>query len=228
MAGAEDLQSTADNIGSGIQQFMSGDIINALPMDKIFWWASAAFYVAIITFTSIYVYKYLFQFNKRALVRKLKGGNIVDHKLDRVKQITDEHGKKKLVFLAMKHGRERLSCPIPALYHTHKIGKNDFYIFDMDDKSNLIPVELKTTSNTKHMESPIEQEVWDSWSLDEKELAHERYKKKNFFSEHMSEILVIITVVACLLFGSFAIKTFGEMAATIGGALSQVANNCLG
>jgi len=157
-------------------------------LSRLFMW------IIVLSVGGLAVWHFFFRFNKRALIKKLKGGAVIDVYKDRGRIITDVRGRKKLILL-----RTKKSCPIPSYQYTTKMGKLDFFEFYLDEKGNLYPINDQPIIDQVRKESitdkTIDFHILAPWRLEEMKLAEQKFKKQTFIQKHMPEILVFMAMV---------------------------------
>ena len=161
---------------------------------SMIWWFRLIMWVLVIVVASLAIWHFWIKFNKRVLVKKLKGNAVIDTFIDRGKIIVDSKQKIKLVLLKTKK-----SCPVPSYKYTTKMGKQDFYELYLDEKGNLHPINDQQIIDqvTKEVKSDknIDFHILASWRLDEMKLAEEKFRKQSFLKQHMPEIIFFMSMV---------------------------------
>lgn len=180
---------TIDKVASGDL----GAIAQSAGWIRFLWWAKFLTWVLVIAVVFIVVWHFFFRFNKKVLIKKLKGSAVIDCYTDRGRVITDARGKRKLILL-----RTRKTCPVPSYKYTTKIGKLDFYELYLDEKGNLYPINdqpiIDQVEEIKS-EKSIDFHILSAWRLEEMKLAEQKFKKQSFLKEHMPEILTFMAMV---------------------------------
>jgi len=157
-------------------------------MTRLFMW------LIIFMVGGLLIWHFFFRFNKRVLVKKLKGPAVIDCYKDRGRIITDERKRRKLILL-----RTRKSCPVPSYKYTTKMGKLDFFELYLDEKGNLYPINdqpiIDQIKKEAVNEKTIDFHILAPWRLEEMKLAEQKFKKQSFLKEHMPEILIFMAMV---------------------------------
>lgn len=182
---------TIDKVASGDL----GAIAESAGWIRFMWWAKFIMWFAIIFIIMVIIWHFWFKYNKKVLIKKLKGSAVIDTYMDRGRITTDMRKKTKLSLL-----KTRKTCPVPSYKYTTKMGKKDFYELYLDDKGNLYPIDdtnvIRNVEGIKSDKS-IDYHILAAWRLEEMKLAEEKFKKKTFLSQHMPEILIFMSMVLC-------------------------------
>lgn len=153
---------------------------------------------AVVVFGMI-IHHYFFRYNKRVMIKKLKGTSIIDIYFDRGRIMKDLRGKDKLNLL-----KTRKSCPVPSYDYTNKMGKSDFYELYLDEYGNLSPINetifIKQVKEQRVIEGSksVDFHILSSWRLEEMKLAEEKFKKKSLIEKYLPEFLVFIAMVCAV------------------------------
>ncbi len=162
--------------------------IRFMVMTRLFMW------LIILIVGGLVIWHFFFRFNKKVLVKKLKGSAVIDVYTDRGRIITDERKRRKLILL-----KTRKSCPVPSYRYTTKSGKLDFYELYLDEKGNLYPIDDQPLIDQVKKEvvnaKTIDFHILAPWRLEEMKLAEQKFKKQSFLKEHMPEILMFMSMV---------------------------------
>jgi len=157
-------------------------------MTRLFMW------LIILIAGGLFIWHYFFRFNKRVLVKKLKGSAVIDVYNDRGRIVTDERKRRKLILL-----KTRKSCPVPSYQYTTKSGKLDFFELYIDEKGNLYPINDQPIIDQARKEvinkKEIDFHILAPWRLEEMKLAEQKFKKQSFLKQHMPEILIFMSMV---------------------------------
>jgi len=157
-------------------------------MTRLFMW------VIVFTVGGLLIWHWFFRFNKRVLIKKLKGNAVIDVYQERGRIVTDERKRRKLILLKTKG-----SCPVPSYRYTTKMKKLDFYELYLDEKGNLYPINdqpiIDQVKQEAVHEKKIDFQILAPWRLEEMKLAEQKFKKQSFLKEHMPEILTFMAMV---------------------------------
>ncbi len=188
---------TVDKGAKGMENVIKGDVSGIVQSEawiRFLWWSKLLMWVLILTVAGILIWHYWFRFNKKVLVKKLKGHAVIDTYIDRARIITDSRKKTKLDLL-----KTNKSCPVPSYKYTTKMGKLDFYELYLDEKGNLYPINdqqiIDQVTNEIVSDKNVDFHILSSWRLEEMKLAEEKFRKRTFFQEHMPEILIFMAMV---------------------------------
>jgi hypothetical protein len=94
-----------------------------------------------------------------------KGGGQIERKKDRVREKTDDQGKKILQFLKLKNGRYPLTASPPGSKYVYVEGKHNHYKFFMDDNALLHPVFMGLKERLKLWKNKEERLKYDREAL---------------------------------------------------------------
>jgi len=184
--GADSIDSLAKGDFGAITE--SAGWARFMVLSRVFMW------LIILIVGGLAIWHFFFRFNKRILIKKLKGSAVVDCYNDRGRIVTDERKRRKLILL-----KTRKSCPVPSYRYTTKMKKLDFYELYLDEKGNLYPINdqpiidqvRKQVVNAK----TIDFHILAPWRLEEMKLAEQKFKKQSFLKEHMPDILIFMAMV---------------------------------
>jgi len=157
-------------------------------------WLYVALGLGVVFFGLFFLNRFYLRFNKRVLVKKLKGSAVIDTYMDRGRIYKDKQGKEKLDLL-----RIRKTCPIPSYKFTQKMGKADFYEAYLDDDGNLklkVDADIEQLRDTVRSKEVISLQELAGWRIQEMKLAEERFKKKSFLEKHSAMLLTFMGMVA--------------------------------
>ncbi len=188
--GAEKGAETINRVAAGDL----GVVTQSEAWISFMWWAKLIIWFLVLVVGGVMIWHYWFKFNKRVLVKKLKGKAVIDIYLDRGKIVTDQRQKTKLILL-----RTKKTCPVPSYKYTTKMGKQDFYELYLDEKGNLHPINdqqiIDQVTSKVTSDKNIDFHILASWRLEEMKLAEEKFRKQSFLKEHMPEIMFFMAMV---------------------------------
>jgi len=185
-----------DKLTGGINQLSQGDL-QAIAQERwyqmILFWGTILFWITILVAGVMGVWWFWLRYDKKVLVKKLKGKAVIDTYMDKARQHKDARDKEKLTLLKTKK-----TMPIPSHNYTQKMGKKDFYEVYLCDDGSLRP---KYDTDIEEIEKAVEvsdeisgQEV-AGWRLEEMKLAEERYKKQTFFDKYKDQLMTFLAMV---------------------------------
>jgi len=217
---------STDSLNEVLQGDMSS-IVQSNAYAKFMYWGKILFWFGLLVIGAAFIYHYFFKYNKRVLIKKLKGNAVIDvyHDKGRIKK--DTRGKEKLTLL-----KTRRTCPIPSYKYTAKIGKLDFYEIYLDEKGNLYPINdepiIDQVTSQATSDKNINFHILSSWRLEEMKLAEEKFKKKGFLQQHMPEILVFMAMICCVAIIWITMKTIAGELNAVAGSVTRLAESVAG
>lgn len=209
MALIDRVNDILDRTSDTIDTVTKGDlslVTQSAAMQKLLFWGRLLLWLALVIAFIAVVNHFFFKYNKRILVKRLKGNSVIDSYFDRGRIFKDERGKLKLKLLKTKG-----TCPIPSFSYTSKMGKQDFYELYLDEYNDLYPVnDSGIVSDVKEYHSKakdINFHMIGAWRLEEMKTAEEKYKKTNPLIKYLPEFILIFSMVLAVAVVWISVKS---------------------
>lgn len=161
-------------------------------------WGNLLWWITVIVVGGVLFWHFYLRYNKKVLVKKLKGNSVIDSYMDRGRIHKDSRGKIKISLL-----RTRQTAPIPSHQYIMKMGKKDFFEMYLCDDNTLRAKEdvidfIDKIREIVKVEDRISLQEMAGWRMEEMKLAEEKYKKQGFFDKYKDIFMTFMAMVAAI------------------------------
>lgn len=174
-------------------------------------------------------YKYFIEYGRIKVQLRFRsvGGQIYEIKHDRARVGTDKAGKRKIIFLKF---RKLNMPPVPKQEYKYKIGKQDYYVFEVTNNNDCYPVELSSVIDPqkKLIFDRVVPDERTAWLMNERKVLEEKYKNKNWMEKYGNYVIPTMAMAMATLILYFAIQSIEGGMNNLAQQFGQIAQNCIG
>tara|TARA_R100000306_G_C4362687_1_gene136071 strand:- start:606 stop:1256 length:651 start_codon:yes stop_codon:yes gene_type:complete len=174
------------------------------------------------------LYKMFFEYYINVTIVKPIGASSFGWSNDKAKIVTSkEDGTRQLVLMKTRDGRKKLTTAAPSSKFKGRKGKNDHYLFLVDDNFQLQNIAVQQVIGQlghTHLKLMPQDKRW--WARKEDKRRLEKYAQSDALSKYLPSILVMVAFIVTFFIAYFGFSHLGEGMTRLAGEFGNVAAQC--